>query len=121
MTPACASCQRHEIVVCLRHTAAHTHRVPHTALTSFVSCGVTEMACILHAAGFGPYFLVHNNLTFNEFLFFQQLVDFLAKLVVAFRHLPGSFATKGAIKEAAPNNHGEEGNAIVKKEENFKY
>ena len=53
------------------------------------------------------------------FLFFQQLVDFLAKLVVTIRHLPGSFATKGAIKEAAPNNHGEEGNAIVKKEENW--
>jgi hypothetical protein len=55
------------------------------------------------------------------FLFFQQFVDFFAQLVVAFRHLPSSFATKGAIKEAAPNNHGEEGNAIVKKEENFKY
>ena len=46
------------IVVCLRHTAARPRRVPHTALTPFVSCGVTKMACILHAAnGIGTYYL----------------------------------------------------------------
>ena len=50
------------IVVCLRHTASHPRRTPHTKRTEWVPCGVTEMACILHAAeGFDAHSLIHND------------------------------------------------------------
>ena len=38
------------IVVCLWHTASRAHRIPHTALTPFVSYGVIEISCRWHAA-----------------------------------------------------------------------
>ena len=38
------------IVVCLWHSVSRTRRIPHTALTPFVSCGFIEISCRWHEA-----------------------------------------------------------------------
>ena len=43
------------IVACFQHATSRIGHAPHTALTSFVSCGVIEISCLRHGIKSRPF------------------------------------------------------------------